>query len=370
MVTSTPRRVASAWIRSIWWLLPSTSAIQVRACVGSRRAASSKTRPTTMAALSVTLAVSHLFADRGVGLLGVGIGAGVLAGGEDVGWGARDRVGVVDGADLGQAFAVAFLALGQPGGQLRGGRGCGCGGGRAQRVGAHDDALAVDGQDQHVSAGTGRGTALGVEVLDVGRGPPGELFGLAFAQPEPGGPFDRLGGVVEGAPCRFEGGQLPQAVRVLLHWQVQCRVGGIQVGVPAAAVGQPGYRHLAEHRGQRAGVPGLDGTAGHLLGVGHLRQALLALRPQVQVVLHQLAEQLATGLLQVGLQFGMLQAGGRGAVEETQRRVEQCAAGGEALVHPGRRRPGHRRPRRAASRPMSAARPASPAVASSASALR
>ena len=34
MVTSIPRGLASAWIRSIWWLLPSTSAIQVRAWVG------------------------------------------------------------------------------------------------------------------------------------------------------------------------------------------------------------------------------------------------------------------------------------------------------------------------------------------------
>ena len=82
-------------------------------------------------------------------------------------------------------------------------------------------------------------------------------------------------------------GQLPQAVRVLLHRQVQRSIGGIQVGVAAATVGQPGHRHLAEHRGQRAGMPGLDGTAGHLPGVGHLGQALLALRPQLQVILHQ-----------------------------------------------------------------------------------
>jgi hypothetical protein len=184
---------------------------------------------------------------------------------------------------------------------------------------AHDDALAVGGQDQHIPTGARLRSALGVEVVEVGRGPPGECFGLAFAQPDPGGPLDRLGGVVEGAPRRFEGGQLPQAVRVLLHRQVQRGVGGIQVGVAAAAVRQPGHRYLAEHRGQGAGVPGLDGTAGHLLGVGHLLQALLALRPQLQVILHELAEQLATGLLQVGLQFGMLQAGGLGAVEEAQR---------------------------------------------------
>ena len=42
--TSTPRVLASALIRSIWWLLPSTSATQVRRWSGSRRSASSKTR--------------------------------------------------------------------------------------------------------------------------------------------------------------------------------------------------------------------------------------------------------------------------------------------------------------------------------------
>ena len=142
----------------------------------------------------------------------------------------------------------------------------------------------------------------------------------------------------------------------------------------AAAVGQPRHPHLAEHRGQRAGVPGLDPAAGDLPGVGHFRQALLAQRPQLQVILHQPAQQLATGLLQVGFQLGVRQAGGLGAVEETQRRVEQRAAGGESLGPAGRRRPGHRpghrRPRRAASPLMSAPRPASPAAASSASAAR
>src|SRR4029450_383602 len=74
--------------------------------------------------------------DRGLGRL---LGVGVLAAGEDVGGGAHDRVGVVDGADPGQGVAGAVVALGQRRGQLRGGRGCGFGGGRAQRPGAHGD---------------------------------------------------------------------------------------------------------------------------------------------------------------------------------------------------------------------------------------
>ena len=350
--------------------------------VGSRRSASSKMRPTTVAVSSVTLAVSHLFFATGAWAGCSGSVSCFSCRGRGCRRGCarpgrrrrrrRPRPGVC--GCVSRPWTAAWTASWWP--RLRLWRWPGA----APR--AHDDALTVGGQDQHFPAGTGRWSALGVEVVDVGRGPPGECFGLAFAQPDPGGPFDRRGAVVEGAPRRFEGGQLPQAVRVLLHRQVQRGVGGIQVGVTAATVGLPGHRHLAEHRGQRAGMPGLDGTAGLLPGVGHLLQALLALRPQLQVILHQLAEQFATGLLQVGLQVGMLQAGGLGAVEETQRRLKQRAAGGEALVHtgrrrpghrrpaPGHRRPGHRRPRRAASRPMSAARPASPAAASSASAAR
>src|SRR5262245_32773129 len=52
MVTTTWRAWASACMRSIWWLLPSTRATQVRQCSGSRRSASSKTRLTTVAASS------------------------------------------------------------------------------------------------------------------------------------------------------------------------------------------------------------------------------------------------------------------------------------------------------------------------------
>src|SRR5664280_2724410 len=54
MVTCRVRAWASAVIRSIWWLLPSTRATQVRSWSGSRRSAS-------------TLAVSHLFDVTGPG---------------------------------------------------------------------------------------------------------------------------------------------------------------------------------------------------------------------------------------------------------------------------------------------------------------
>ena len=48
---------------------------------------------------------------------------------------------------------------------------------------------------------------------------------------------------------------------------------------------------LAEDGGQRAGMPGLDAAAPGALGVGDLAEALLAFRPQVQVVLVELADQ-------------------------------------------------------------------------------
>src|SRR5450759_566786 len=63
MVTCRVRAWASAVIRSIWWLLPSTRATQVRSGAGSRRSASAKIWATTDAASATTLAVSHLFDD-------------------------------------------------------------------------------------------------------------------------------------------------------------------------------------------------------------------------------------------------------------------------------------------------------------------
>src|SRR5450756_2074611 len=60
MVTCRVRAWASAVIRSIWWLLPSTRATQ-------RRSASAKIWATTDAASATTLAVSHLFDVTGPG---------------------------------------------------------------------------------------------------------------------------------------------------------------------------------------------------------------------------------------------------------------------------------------------------------------
>ena len=110
IVTFTPRALASALIRWIWWLLPSTSATQVRRCLGSRRSASSKTCLMTVPASLTMLALSHLLAATGPpgGLVAV-------VAGEDVGRRAGRRGRVVDGADLRHPLAVALLAARQPG---------------------------------------------------------------------------------------------------------------------------------------------------------------------------------------------------------------------------------------------------------------
>ena len=67
IVILTFRLRASKRIRSIWWLAPSTSAIHVRRCLGSRLSASSKIRLMTSAGAWTMLAVSHLFLATGPG---------------------------------------------------------------------------------------------------------------------------------------------------------------------------------------------------------------------------------------------------------------------------------------------------------------
>src|SRR5450756_1829452 len=153
METSTPRVFASARMRSTWWLAPSTSATQARVWFGSRRSASSKMACTTLAASSTTLAVSQLLLAVGPAVTSARLAPAVR---KDVGRGAHDGCRVVDGAQFGHAFAVALLALGQPGRQLGGGLRGGPGGGRAQRLGAHHDALAVGREGQHVARIGGR----------------------------------------------------------------------------------------------------------------------------------------------------------------------------------------------------------------------
>jgi hypothetical protein len=68
MGTCSVRAFASALMRSIWWLFPSTRATQTRSWAGSRRWASSKRLAMTVAASAVTLALSHLLVATGAGV--------------------------------------------------------------------------------------------------------------------------------------------------------------------------------------------------------------------------------------------------------------------------------------------------------------
>src|SRR5664279_2311824 len=210
------RCLASALMRRIWWALPSTSAIQVRACSGSRRSASSKIVVTTVAASSTTLAVSHLLRATGPA---VAWRRWVSVARQDVGRAARDRGDVVDRADLRHPFAVALLTFGQPGGELRVGVGGGLRGRWPERVRAHHDALAVTRQRQDVVWVAARRCALAVEGVEVHGRPAGEVFDLALTQVLAGAAFDRLDGPVERSSGAFDSGQLPQPVRVLLDRQ-------------------------------------------------------------------------------------------------------------------------------------------------------
>jgi hypothetical protein len=71
---------------------------------------------------------------------------------------------------------------------------------------------------------------------------------------------------------------------VPLDRQVELRVGGVQIGSSALAVGDAPDRHLPEHACQQRWRPARRCHAGGL-GVGDLRQALRSDRTKVEAVL-------------------------------------------------------------------------------------
>ena len=207
---------------------------------------------------------------------------------KDVGRGAHDGCRVVDGAQFGHAFAVALLALGQPGRQLGGGLRGGPGGGRAQRLGAHHDALAVGREGQHVARiGGRRQLAGGVEIVEVDRGAGRQFLHLTLTEPVPGG------ALVEGAAGGLDRGQPAQPVGMFLLRQVQPAVRGVQVRLPGGPVSQPVHLDLAEDRGQGAAGPGFDPAAGHPARVDDLDPGL-PVGAELQVVGEQSAQQRPT----------------------------------------------------------------------------
>jgi len=209
---------------------------------------------------------------------------------------------------------------------------------------------------------------VGVEVVEVDRAAVGEVLQLAFAQLLSGAVADRSHRVVERAAGGLDRGEVAQPVRVFLGRQVEHRVGGMQVGLPGCAVGQPRDLDRPEDGGKLAGVAGLDSASTDPVGGRDIDPALPH-RPQVQVVLEQLAQQGAALDVEAVLELGVGEHGGVGAVEEGEHRVEPLTAGGEPARCPVAGR-AHRGARSAASATSSAARPASPWVSSLACAAR
>ena len=82
-------------------------------------------------------------------------------------------------------------------------------------------------------------------------------------------------------------------MRVTLHRQIQRRVGRMQTPHPRRPVGQPLHAHGPEHRLQRAHMTALHPAADHPLIPGDVLKALLAHRPQRQMIIKQTAQQLA-----------------------------------------------------------------------------
>lgn len=146
-----------------------------------------------LAATATTLARSHLPLAAGAGVASPV--SSPLS--KDVGRGPGNGREVIDGADLGEAFAVALLSFGQASAEFGCGVGCRLGGGGAQTVGAHDDAFAVTGQHDHVARfGLGARRA-GIERLEVHRRPLRQPFHLAFADVLAGASLDGVDGTVE-----------------------------------------------------------------------------------------------------------------------------------------------------------------------------
>ncbi len=114
--------------------------------------------------------------------------------------------------------------------------------------------------------------------------------------------------------------------------QVEGAVGRVQVGVTGTPVGVAGDGHLTEDRHQRPGVTWLHRGPVHAVGVEHPVQALLALGPQVQVVLVEQAEKLPALGGESIFQLGVAEPTRAVAVEEPDHLLETGPAPGEAVV--------------------------------------
>jgi hypothetical protein len=253
----------------------------------------------------------------------------VVRAGQNVVRRAGNGPGIVHAADLGHALTVTLLSLREPGGQFVRTSSSGLGGGGAQRVRTHDDAPAIAGDDEDVVRMVGGQLPLLVEGVEVSRRPLDQGLQLAFAQALSGAPPDRLPDAIEGASRRLHDGQPAQAVGVELDREVQVRVGGTQVGVTSPPIGQASDLDLAEHDQQPALMASLYAAPGHSVGAYHCLHARLPLRPQVQVVLEHLAEQLAALHVQALLQLAVAELARICPLQPAHDPLESIAGGGE-----------------------------------------
>jgi len=118
---------------------------------------------------------------------------------------------------------------------------------------------------------------------------------------------------------------------VQLGGQVQGGVSGIEVLLAAASVREAGDVDLAEDRAESAGMAGLHGTAWGVVGVDD-DEALLGRRAQVQVVLVELADQLAPLRRQPLLQLGVGEAARLLPTHEATHLLEAFTACAEGVV--------------------------------------
>ena len=94
-------------------------------------------------------------------------------------------------------------------------------------------------------------------------------------------------------------------MRVTLHGQIQRRVSGMKVAHPGRPIRQPLNAEGPEHRLKGTNMTCLDPTADHPLFASDILTAVLADRPQRQMVIQQPAQQIAAIAIKVLLKLGV-----------------------------------------------------------------
>ena len=106
----------------------------------------------------------------------------------------------------------------------------------------------------------------------------------------------------------------------------------MQIPHPRRPVGQPLHAHGPEHRLQRAHVTRLDPRARLSLIADDLLKALLAHRPQRQMIIQQAAQQLPPVNIKMLLKLAVREAGGVRPIKEADQRLEPLPARGKRIT--------------------------------------